>query len=106
MVRAIKLDAINQAEWKKIVKVLAEENAALDTQWRRLREPLLSLAEGRQNQVDIEVNTFTTLYQHHLHHEDCSVLPFARMRFGKTALEKLRDAILARHEHERGWFIP
>jgi pyridoxamine 5'-phosphate oxidase len=93
---ALDIDTSAKAELGPLLDILSKDHNTLHDVWRSLRQSLWSIVDGKSASTNIDVTTFITLHQHHMHNEDSSVLPFARRHFDDDALVELRSAIMAR----------
>jgi hemerythrin-like domain-containing protein len=75
---------------------LEREHATMESQWRRLRERLETLAEGEPRLDAEEVARFAWLYRRHMDRERAAVLPFARETLDAGDLGALGERMAAR----------
>jgi hemerythrin-like domain-containing protein len=57
---------------------LEREHGTIESQWRRLRRPLLAIGEGEARLDPEEVARFAWLQRRHMDRETSTLLPFAR----------------------------
>lgn len=75
--------ALGRIEVAAAIDEIEREHATLNTQWRRLREPLSVIAARRHARLDAgEAGRFAWLYRRHMDRETQLVLPFAREALG------------------------
>lgn len=70
--------AQGRAEIAAAVEELEREHETMETEWRRLREQLVAIAEGGTSLDPQEVARFAWLYRRHMDRESAALLPFAR----------------------------
>lgn len=89
--------ALGRVEVAAAIDEIEREHATLVSQWRRLREPLRAIAEGREGRIDAEdVARFAWLYRRHMDREGQLVLPFAREALGAAERAELAARMAAR----------
>ncbi|HEX6156818.1 MAG TPA: hemerythrin domain-containing protein [Burkholderiales bacterium] len=79
----VRAAALGRIEVAAAIDEIEREHATLETQWRRLREPLSAIAARRHARLDAgEAGRFAWLYRRHMDRETQLVLPFAREALG------------------------
>ena len=79
----VRAAALGRIEVAAAIDEIEREHATLETQWRRLREPLSAIAARRHARLDAgEAGRFAWLYRRHMDRETQLVLPVAREALG------------------------
>jgi hemerythrin-like domain-containing protein len=85
-----------RAEIAAAIDELEREHETMDSQWQRLRQRLLAIAEGEARLDAEEVTRFAWLYRRHLDREGAAVLPFARETLETPERAALGERMAAR----------
>jgi hemerythrin-like domain-containing protein len=89
--------ARGRTEVAAAIDELEREHATMDAQWRRLRERLGAIAQGRETSLDAqEIERFAWLYRRHMERESMLVLPFAAEILDATQRAALGERMSAR----------
>jgi hemerythrin-like domain-containing protein len=92
----VRAAAQGRAEIAAAIEELEREHETMNSQWERLRQRLLAIAEG-EPRLDIEeVTRFAWLYRRHMDRESAAVLPFAREALDSAERAALGERMAAR----------
>ena len=75
---------------------LEREHETMESQWKRMRQRLASIAAGEGRLDAGEVTRFGWLYRRHMNSESAAVLPFAREALDETQRAALGERMAAR----------
>ena len=92
----VRAAARGRPEIAAAIEELEREHETMDSQWRRLRQRLLAIAEGEPRLDREEVARFAWLYRRHMDRETAAVLPFAREALEAADRAALGERMAAR----------